>query len=84
MTPTPLHALKSLSELALTRPAAEPLVVYDSVAILATKLAESAPPLPIENDLHVLAAKAAGTAEAIRAADQCQIDFRHLLGGAAE
>ena len=84
MNTTPIHALKSLSELALTVPAAEPLIVYDSVVILATKLAEAAPPPQQDRDLQTLAAKAAFTAEAIRAADQCALDFRHLLGGAEE
>jgi hypothetical protein len=84
MTATPLHALKSLSELALTVPATEPLIVYDSVAILASRLAETAPLSPQEGDLHALAAKAVVTAEAIRAADRCEIDFRHLLGGDAK
>ncbi|MDR3404966.1 MAG: hypothetical protein P4L99_20855 [Chthoniobacter sp.] len=82
MTSTPLLALKSLSELALNVPAAEPLVVYDSVAILALKLAESSPPPPDDRDLQVLAARAVVTAEAIRTADRCALDFRDLLGGA--
>ncbi|MEP6672853.1 MAG: hypothetical protein ABJF10_27060 [Chthoniobacter sp.] len=84
MTITTLHALKSLSELALAVPAEEPLVVYDSVAILATQLALASPP-PLEGgDLQALAATAAVTAEAIRAADRCALDFRHLLGGGEE
>ncbi len=82
MTTTSLHALKSLSELALTVLAAEPLVVYDSVALLALRLAESSPPPPEDGGLQALAVKAAITAEAIRAADRCELDFRHLLGGA--
>ncbi len=84
MTTTPLNALKSLSELALTVPAEESLIVYDSVAILATRLALSSSPPLEDGDLQALATRAAFTAEAIRTADQCVLDFRHLLGGAEE
>ena len=82
MTSTPLHALKSLSELALAAPPVEPLIVYDSVAVLATRLAADAATFPPAGDFQALAEKAAVTAAAIRTADRCQLDFRQLLGGA--
>jgi hypothetical protein len=82
MTPTPLHALKSLSELALAAPAAEPLIIYDSVTLLALKLGETASLAAEDTGLRMLADQAAVTAEAIRTADRHQIDFQNLLGGA--
>lgn len=83
MKPKPIDALKSLSELALAAPGLEPLVVYDSVAALAAKLAENVND-PEYRDMVSAVEKASTTAQAVRDADRRQIDFRAFLqpGGA--
>ena len=78
MTATPIDALKSLSELALSAPGLEPLVVYDSVATIAAKLAAA---LEGEEcrDMASAAEIAVITARAVRDADRCTLDFREFL-----
>jgi len=84
MNTKPIDALKSLSELALTAPGLEPLVVYDSVATLASKLAEDVSD-PAYRDMASAAERATATARAVRDADRQQVDFLNFLkpGGAA-
>ena len=84
MNTKPIDALKSLSELALTAPGLEPLVVYDSVATLASKLAEDVSD-PAHRDMASAAERATATARAVRDADRQQVDFLNFLkpGGAA-
>jgi hypothetical protein len=78
MKPKPIDALKSLSELALSGPNLEPLVVYDSVASIAAKLAEDVNDPECLN-LASTAKRAMITARAVRDADLCEIEFRDFL-----
>lgn len=84
MKQKPIDALKSLSELALAAPGLEPLVVYDSVATLAAKLAEDVND-PEYRDMVSAVEKASTTARAVRDADRREVDFRDFLklGGGA-
>jgi len=78
MNPKAIDALKSLSQLALTAPDLEPLVVYDSVAALAARLAESMNETE-GGEMSSAAQRASTTAEAVRNADRCQLSFREYL-----
>lgn len=73
-----IDALKSLSELALSAPSLEPLVVYDSVATLAARLAEDAND-PEYREMVSAVEKASSAAQAVRDADRREVDFRDFL-----
>lgn len=79
----PLDALKSLSELALQAPGLEPLVVYDAVAALAAKLAQSIHG-PQGREMASVAKRAIVIAGAVREADLCEVDFREFFSVGGE